>query len=89
VIAEGVKLAAELLENKPTALLLLGSYSIGKEKLFLAVAEALNERIYASREKTKLLRAAGCDMRRFVSSKEEARFALTAGRVLLNVCLYK
>lgn len=72
MIAEGVKLAAELLE-KPTALLLFGSYSIGKEKLFLAVADALNERIYASREKIKLLRAAGCDMRRFVASKEEAR----------------
>ncbi len=49
-----------------------------KEKLFLAVADALNEKIYASSKKQALLRAAGCDMRRFVQRKEDARLRVVS-----------
>jgi hypothetical protein len=51
VIASAVSLAREICANFRNPLLLFGSYSIGKEKLFLAVARALDLRIYASSSK--------------------------------------
>lgn len=78
VVEKGVGLALEFLARSKTTVVFFGSYSIGKERLFLAVAKAANEKIFASEEKQKLLRAAGCDMSWFVSEEEKARLRVVS-----------
>ncbi len=77
VIACAVELVRAVLAQHRNPLFRFGAYSIGKEKVFLAVAKALNQKIYASAEKQKLLRAYCPDMSVFVSDKDAAKLHVT------------
>ena len=59
VIRSCVTAVQNLLEKRPKTLILVGSYTIGKERVFLALAEALDCKIWASTEKSKILHALG------------------------------
>ncbi|KAL0671914.1 hypothetical protein Bca4012_034618 [Brassica carinata] len=59
----------------PKTLFLIGSYTIGKERLFLEVARVLREKIYINPAKLKLLECLGFskeDMRWFTVKEEES-----------------
>ncbi|EOA26643.1 hypothetical protein CARUB_v10022707mg [Capsella rubella] len=59
----------------PKALFLIGSYTIGKERLFLEVARVLREKIYINPSKLKLLECLGFskeDMQWFTVKEEES-----------------
>ncbi len=77
VIENATELVRDVLRTYRNPLVLFGSYSIGKEKLFVAVAKALGEKLYASAEKQRLLRACCPDMSVFVSDREKARLHVT------------
>ena len=40
----------------PKTLICVGSYTIGKERIFMALAEALDTNIFAATEKAKILK---------------------------------
>ena len=40
----------------PKTLICVGSYTIGKERIFMALAEAIDTKIFASTEKAKILK---------------------------------
>lgn len=66
--------------TRKRCLFFFGTYSIGKEKVFLAVAEALNLKIYAGKRKRALLEQCGFGRRltdRFVDSPGQARVHIT------------
>lgn len=54
-------------------LFLVGTYSLGKEKVVLAVADALQSKVYAAPSKLSRLEALGFDMSRFTQNESEAR----------------
>ncbi|CAA7016943.1 unnamed protein product [Microthlaspi erraticum] len=59
----------------PKTLFLIGSYTIGKERLFLEVARVLREKIYINPSKLKLLECLGFskeDMQLFTVKEEES-----------------
>jgi len=75
-VGVGAYISSCAVAAEPRTLLLFGSYSIGKERLFLAVAHALNERIYAPPAKLRMLRAAGLpaeDVARLTDDPRAAR----------------
>lgn len=66
-------------------LFFFGTYSIGKEKVFLAVAEALDLKIYTGKRKRSLLEQ--CDFgkrlsKRFVNNPDQARVHVVSMRAL-------
>jgi DNA cross-link repair 1A protein len=77
VIASAIELVRGVLKTYRNPLVIFGSYSIGKEKLFVAVAQALGEKLYASEEKQRLLRPCCADMSIFVSDRDKARLHVT------------
>jgi len=78
------------LAHDPHVLFLFGSYTIGKERLFMAVAEALGERIFVTPPKWRVMQCCGwtpAQMARFTTLETAARIhvvpmgALSADRV--------
>lgn len=62
--------------KKTSTLLLFGSYTIGKEKIFMSAAEALNMRIYVEPRKLRILSALNFtkdQMSVFTTTKSEAQ----------------
>lgn len=75
VLANAVSICRYALERNPRTLIVCGSYCIGKEKVFMAVAEALNLKVWANKSKRDYF---GCiqDPRLeavLVDKKEEAK----------------
>lgn len=86
VLEQVVSAAKE--ENKRTkgqCLYFFGTYSIGKEKVFLAVAEALNLKIFTGKRKRGILEQCGFGSRlsdRLVNSAGDARVQVVSMRSL-------
>jgi len=62
--------------RKTSTLLLFGSYTIGKEKIFMSCAQSLNMRIYVEPRKFRILSALNfsrAQMARFTTAKSEAQ----------------
>ncbi len=57
VIRACVEAVKGLLTKYPKTLILVGSYTIGKERVFSSLAEELDCQIWASKEKTRVLKA--------------------------------
>jgi DNA cross-link repair 1A protein len=55
VIEIGVDLAIAELKKQPKALIVCGAYTIGKERVFIAIAEKLQSKIYVTKEKKKII----------------------------------
>eukprot|EP01135_Chromosphaera_perkinsii_P003211 Nk52_evm18s238 gene=Nk52_evmTU18s238 len=55
VVAYCVSLCTAIVKKKPKTLFVFGTYTIGKEKVFMAVARALNCKVHVSKEKRKIL----------------------------------
>lgn len=71
--------------TKGQCLYFFGTYSIGKEKVFLAVAEALNLKIFTGKRKRGILEQCGFGSRltdRLVSSAGDARVQVVSMRAL-------
>lgn len=56
VISTAVQLVIHHLKQNPKTLICVGSYTIGKERIFMAIAEEINSKIWASTEKTRVLK---------------------------------
>lgn len=59
----------------PKTLFLIGSYTIGKERLFLEVARVLRKKVYVNAAKLRILRCLGLpeeDMQWFTSNEQES-----------------
>lgn len=82
VLDQVVKAAKEEnLRTRGRCLYFFGTYSIGKEKVFLSVAEALNLRIYAGKRKRAILEQCDFGKRltdRLVNSAGEARVQIVS-----------
>ena len=55
VIQIGVDLALKEIKKEPKTLICCGSYTIGKERIFIAIAEALNIKIFVTRDKMRVI----------------------------------
>ena len=55
VIAVGVKTIKDELKKYPNSLIICGSYTIGKEKVFTSIADEIGVKIYVKSEKKKIL----------------------------------
>lgn len=55
VINLGVKTIQEELKKYPDSLIICGSYTIGKERVFTSIADQIGSKIYVKREKKKIL----------------------------------
>jgi hypothetical protein len=53
------ELVTNHLARHPKSLVAVGSYTIGKERIFMALAEELNCKIWANTEKRRVLKAIG------------------------------
>lgn len=51
IIKLGIDLVKKELDEKPNALIVCGSYTIGKERIFIGIAESLDLKVFVSREK--------------------------------------
>lgn len=56
VIQATIDLVEAHMESRPKTLILVGTYTIGKERIFTALADKLDCSIWASTEKTRILR---------------------------------
>ena len=54
VIDKSIQVTQEFLVNHPRTLICVGSYTIGKERIFIALSEAINACIWASSEKKRV-----------------------------------
>ncbi len=57
VVATCVESVKKLLRRHPKTLILVGSYTIGKERVFSSLAEELDCKVWASEEKVRILKA--------------------------------
>jgi DNA cross-link repair 1A protein len=57
VICATVDMVKSHLETYPKSLICVGSYTIGKERIFTAIAEKIDAQIWAATEKSRVLRA--------------------------------
>lgn len=55
IVALGAKVAKNELRAKPNTLIICGTYTIGKERVFIAIAEALDLKVYVSRDKKNII----------------------------------
>nr|CAD7610837.1 unnamed protein product [Timema genevievae] len=74
-IARVIEVTESNLRVEPRTLVLCGSYTIGKEKVFLAVADLLNSKIWAAPDKRRVLRCLKDPIitQRLVDKAEEAQ----------------
>nr|CAD7398112.1 unnamed protein product [Timema poppensis] len=74
-IARVLEVTKSNLRAEPRTLVLCGSYTIGKEKVFLAVANLLNSKIWAAPDKRRVLRCLKDPIisQRLVDKAEEAQ----------------
>ena len=75
VIARTVELVAEFVTRRPDAAVLVGAYSVGKERIFKALAKELDARLWTSATRAEVwrcLRDPGL-LERKVQNRAEAR----------------
>ena len=85
VVSASIDLCRQALVKFRNPLILFGSYSIGKERVFMACAEALNEKIFVTRKKFQMLEKCNLDMSRFVLDEKKARIhVVSMGRCGFN-----
>ncbi|CAN8266381.1 unnamed protein product [Cochlearia groenlandica] len=61
VLSYVVRIAKEFLRKQPKTLIVVGSYSIGKECVYLAIAKALGVKIFANASRRRILQSFGWD----------------------------
>ena len=74
--AKASSLLPKCMSRKNSTLLLFGSYTIGKEKIFMACAKSLNMKIYVEPRKMRILSALNLSreqMEMFTTTKSEAQ----------------
>lgn len=86
VISTTEELVSQHLNRFPNTLIMVGSYTIGKERVFLALAEKLDCKFWASTEKSRILKTMSNDVisRRLVSDPRKARIHVIEMRKLNN-----
>ncbi|KAH0869717.1 hypothetical protein HID58_076739 [Brassica napus] len=61
VLSYVVRITKEFLRKQPRTLIVVGSYSIGKECVYLAIAKALGVKIFANASRRRILQSFGWD----------------------------
>ncbi|KAL0889651.1 hypothetical protein Bca101_013634 [Brassica carinata] len=61
VLSYVVRISKEFLRKQPRTLIVVGSYSIGKECVYLAIAKALGVKIFANASRRRILQSFGWD----------------------------
>ncbi|CAA7061691.1 unnamed protein product [Microthlaspi erraticum] len=61
VLSYVVRITKEFLRKQPRTLIVVGSYSIGKECVYLAIAKALGIKIFANASRRRILQSFGWD----------------------------
>jgi DNA cross-link repair 1A protein len=72
IVAQTIELARNIFAEFKNPLVFFGTYSIGKENLFVQVAKALGKKIYASADRLEALRLCQYDMSQFVTDRSKA-----------------
>lgn len=73
---EAVAKLVEPLRNDPEVLLLVGAYTIGKERVWLRAAAALGEKVWVGKARRKVVECLGWDARQMgalAAKPEQAR----------------
>ncbi|KAK2157546.1 hypothetical protein LSH36_189g05006, partial [Paralvinella palmiformis] len=75
VIDISVNLSTKFIDYNPTGVIVVGSYTIGKERIFTAISEALDCKIYVTSEKRQILSCLEDEqlLGRLTSNPREAR----------------
>ena len=84
VIARTVELVAEFVTRRPDTAVLVGAYSVGKERIFKALAEELDARLWTSAARSevwKCLRDPGLIERKVVN-RGEARVQVVDNKMV-------
>lgn len=61
VLSYVVRITKEFLRKQPRTLIVVGSYSIGKECVYLAIAKALGVKVFANASRRRILESFGWD----------------------------
>jgi hypothetical protein len=61
VLSYVVRITKDFLRKQPKTLIVVGSYSIGKECVYLAIAKALGVKIFANASRRRILQSFGWD----------------------------
>ena len=84
MISRTVQLVAEFVTRRPDTAVLVGAYSVGKERIFKALAKELDARLWTSPARSEVwrcLRDPGL-LERKVERREEARVQVVENKII-------